>query len=141
MKFEYIKLKQIRPFVRFTISNTQLLHTTYVVPLEHRLIYVEHGKADAWIDGKINKEYYSIPYRSLITKKVPNLATAGRTISADHVAMSSTRIQGTAMLTGQEAGVAAAMAVSANCSMGEVDVKKLQKKLINDGVFLKPLEF
>ena len=52
MKFEYINLKQIRPFVRFTISNTQLLHTTYVVPLEHRLIYVEHGKADAWIDGK-----------------------------------------------------------------------------------------
>ena len=93
------------------------------------------------IGGNIEKEYYSIPYRSLIIKKVPNLATAGRSISADHVAMSYTRIQGTAMLTGQAAGIAAAMAINCNCSMGEIDVNQLQNQLINDGVFLKPLKF
>ena len=43
------------------------------------------------------------------------------------------------MLTGQAVGIAAAMAVINECAMGEVDVKKLQNQLINDGVFLKPL--
>ena len=108
-------------------------HGSYIID-----IHDPCGKRMA-IGGKIEKEYYSIPYRSLITKKVPNLATAGRSISADHVATSSTRIQGTAMLTGQAVGIAAAMAVINECAMGEVDVKKLQNQLINDGVFLKPL--
>jgi len=112
-----------------------IAHGSYIID-----IHDPTGKRMA-IGGKIEKEYYSIPYRSLITARVPNLATAGRSISADHVATSSTRIQGTAMLTGQAAGIAAAMAVKNNCSMGEVDVKNLQNQLINDGVFLKPLNF
>ena len=110
-----------------------IAHGSYIID-----IHDPCGKRMA-IGGKIQKEYYSIPYRSLITDRVPNLATAGRSISADHVATSSTRIQGTAMLTGQAAGIAAAMAVENNCSMNKIDVKKLQNKLIADGVFLKPL--
>lgn len=110
-----------------------IAHGSYIID-----IHDPCGKRMA-IGGKIEKEYYSIPYRSLITGRVPNLATAGRSISADHVATSSTRIQGTAMLTGQAAGTAAAMAVENNCSMNKIDVKKLQNKLIADGVFLKPL--
>ena len=108
-------------------------HGSYIID-----IHDPTGKRMA-IGGNIEKEYYSIPYRSLITKKVPNLGTAGRSISADHVATSSTRIQGTAMLTGEAVGIAAAMAVDEKCAMCEIDVKKLQQKLIEGGVFLNPL--
>ena len=88
------------------------------------------------IAGDIAGNYFSIPYRSLITEKVPNLATAGRSISADHVAHSATRIQGTVMLTGQAAGTAAALALASNCTMPEVDIKALQSMLRNANVFL-----
>lgn len=111
--------------------NDAVAHGSYIID-----IHDPCGKRMA-IGGQVKKEYYSIPYRTLVTERVPNLATAGRSISADHVATSSTRIQGTAMLTGQAVGTAAAMAVKENCSMNRVDVPSLQQTLINDGVFLK----
>lgn len=108
-----------------------IAHGSYIID-----IHDPCGKRMA-IGGKVKKEFYSIPYRCIVTERVSNLATAGRSISADHVATSSTRIQGTAMLTGQAAGTAAAMAVKENCAMNKVNVSELQNKLIADGVFLK----
>lgn len=107
-----------------------IAHGSYIID-----IHDPCGKRMA-IGGQVKKDCYSIPYRCLVTKKVKNLATAGRSISADHVATSSTRIQGTAMLTGQAAGVAAALAVKANCGMPDVDVSVLQQKLIDANVYL-----
>ncbi len=88
------------------------------------------------IGGNVKKDYYAIPYRCLVTSKVPNLGTAGRSISADHVATSSTRIQGTAMLTGQAIGTAAALAVQAGCTLPKVDTQKLRETLKADGMFI-----
>ncbi len=88
------------------------------------------------IGGEVQKDYYAIPYRCLITAKVPNLGTAGRSISADHVATSSTRIQGTAMLTGQAIGTAAALAVQAGCTLPQVSAEKLRAQLKADGAFI-----
>ena len=107
-----------------------IAHGSYIID-----IHDPKGKRMA-IGGEIKKPHYSIPYGCLVTKKVPNLATAGRSISADHVAMSATRIQGTAMLTGQAAGIAASMALAAGCAMSDVDVTVLQNKLTKAGVFL-----
>lgn len=88
------------------------------------------------IGGEVKKDYYAIPYRCLITKKVPNLGTAGRSISADHVATSSTRIQGTCMLTGQAIGTAAALAVCQGKTLTEVPAEELRAKLKKDGMFI-----
>ncbi len=54
---------------------------------------------------------YGIPYRSLYSKNVENLMFAGRDISATHMALSSTRVQGTTSVMGQAVGTAAAIAV------------------------------
>lgn len=51
MKFKSINLKQIRPFVRFTLSTVRLMHLSYVVPLEHRIIFIEEGSAEVWVNG------------------------------------------------------------------------------------------
>lgn len=54
---------------------------------------------------------YGIPYRVLYSKNIDNLMFAGRDISATHMALSSTRVQGTTSVMGQAAGTAAAIAV------------------------------
>ena len=65
------------------------------------------GKNSA-LGGELKGDYYEIPLRCLASADYPNLFAAGRCISADHVAHSSTRIQGTCLQTGEAAGVAAA---------------------------------
>ena len=57
---------------------------------------------------------YGIPYRSLYSKNIDNLMFAGRDISATHMALSSTRVQGTTSVMGQAVGTAAAIAVREN---------------------------
>ena len=54
---------------------------------------------------------YGIPYRILYSRNVENLMFAGRDVSVTHMALSSTRVQGTTSVMGQAAGTAAAMAV------------------------------
>lgn len=88
------------------------------------------------IGGHVDGEYYYIPYRTLITSKVKNLGTAGRSISADHVATSSTRIQGTASLTGEAIGAAAAMAVKKGIGLPDINTDELRKDLKAGGMFI-----
>lgn len=66
-------------------------------------IHDPKGKSKA-IGGELSGDYYEIPLRSLESAKFSNLYAAGRCISADHVAHSSTRIQGTCIMTGEAAG-------------------------------------
>lgn len=52
--------------------------------------------------------YYEVPFRCLIVKGISNLLTAGRCISVSHEALGSTRVMGTCMALGEQAGRAAA---------------------------------
>ena len=70
-------------------------------------IHDPKGKSKA-IGGEIHGDFYEIPDESLESAKFGNLLAAGRCISADHVAHSSTRIQGTCIMTGESAGRIAA---------------------------------
>lgn len=98
-------------------------------------IHDPKGKRKA-IGGAVKGDYYGIPYNSLISAKLDNLAVAGRCISADHVAHSSTRVQGTCMLTGQAAGVAAALSVIKNKTYSELTPAEIRCKLKEDGLLL-----
>jgi len=52
-------------------------------------------------------EHYEIPLRCLRVKRVANLLTAGRCISATPAALASTRVMGTCMALGEQAALAA----------------------------------
>lgn len=78
-------------------------------------------------------EYYSIPYRSLIPKKISNLLVAGRCISVDHDAQASIRIMPIVCTLGEAAGTAASLCVSDSCSPTELDVCKLRRMLRENG--------
>lgn len=81
-------------------------------------------------------EYYTIPYRSLIPKNSRNLLTAGRCISVDHEAQASIRIMPIVCCLGEAAGFAIALAKAANGGVSEIDIKKLQEKLLQNGAEL-----
>ena len=88
------------------------------------------------IGGDIKGDFYEIPYGTLINEKVKNLLVCGRCISADHMAHSATRIQGTCVVTGQAAGTAAAMSIDEKTTAYNLDENLLHKKLKSDGLFL-----
>ncbi|HHU91554.1 MAG TPA: FAD-dependent oxidoreductase [Halanaerobiaceae bacterium] len=83
----------------------------------------------------LDKEY-GIPYRCLLPVGIEQLLVAGRCISTDHLAESSIRAISACMATGQAAGTAAAIAISENTSVKNINVRKLQQALREAGVRL-----
>ena len=75
---------------------------------------------------------WGIPLRSLCSKNIENLVFAGRNISATHTAMSSSRVMGTCAMVGQAVGTAAALAVKSGVGVRAVDIRKVQKQLLDD---------
>lgn len=80
-------------------------------------------------------EAYELPYSALFGNKIKNLAVAGRCISADDAMWDVTRVIPVCAVSGQAAGTAAALSQD----FCDVDVSRLQKKLIADGVKLHNL--
>lgn len=84
-----------------------------------------------------NRDFlYEVPYRVLINTGFDNLITAGRTASAEGYAWDVLRVIPPAIITGQAAGRAAALAVDSNSDIHDIDVKKLQKMLENENVMI-----
>ncbi|MHC4715481.1 MAG: FAD-dependent oxidoreductase, partial [Planctomycetota bacterium] len=81
---------------------------------------------------------YGIPYGSLVARDIANLTFAGRCASCTHMAMSSTRVMGTAAVMGQAAGTAAAMAVRTGIDPADVGgrIGELQQALLADDAYL-----
>jgi len=79
---------------------------------------------------------YDLPYRCFTPKGVEGLYTAGRCISGTHRAHASYRVMSICMAMGEAVGTAAAMCAEQNCTPRELDVKKLQNRLINKGIEL-----
>ena len=73
---------------------------------------------------------YDIPYRCLVPQEIENLLVAGRCISADHVAIGSTRVMAPCMAMGQAAGLAAALSIEQNVSPRRLDVGLLRENLL-----------
>lgn len=82
---------------------------------------------------------YEIPFRCLVPKGLEGLLLAGRCISGSHEAHASYRVTGTAMATGQAAGLAAAWAGKGGGVPREVNGCDLREALKQRGVkFLTP---
>jgi len=54
-----------------------------------------------------SKGVYTIPYRTMFSRNVPNLFLAGRILSASHIAFGSTRVMATCAHNAQVVGIAA----------------------------------
>ncbi len=81
---------------------------------------------------------FDIPYRCVIPKKIDNLLVAGRCISIDHEVAKyfSPRDIATCLGIGEATGTAAALTKKNKVTPRKLKVKKLQEKLLKQGVNL-----
>ena len=106
-----------------------------IVACDNPIDDVMRGKGAMVHDAIVGSgEYYTIPFRSLVPKTVPNLMFAGRILSADPVAFASVRGMPQCMAMGQATGLAAALALAADCAVQDVDTDALVAGLIARGV-------
>jgi len=78
--------------------------------------------------------YFQIPYGILVPRRVDNLLAAGRCVSGDKLSHAALRSMMACTVTGQGAGVAAAVAVQDGVTCDSVDIKRVQKVLKQQGV-------
>jgi hypothetical protein len=81
-------------------------------------------------------ESYGIPFRCLLPQGLHNALVAGRCVSTDRYVLGSLRVMPGCFITGQAAGMAAALSVEANTTPREVDIRDLQRRLKKVGAFL-----
>ena len=81
-------------------------------------------------------ESYGIPYRILTPKGLRNVFVAGRCVSTDRNMQASIRVMPGCYITGQAAGVAAAMIVETQADSRTINIRKLQARLKAMGAFL-----
>lgn len=134
----------IQPGVRVT----RVLNAVHNVAFEDSFNYVSYNDCIGLSGGDSSIKYkhgtvhgskrpiWQIPYRSLTPKRVSNLLVAGRCFGFDEGMTYDAREIGTCLVTGQAAGTAAALAALNRTSVRDVEIKKLQNKLIEFGVRL-----
>lgn len=80
--------------------------------------------------------YFHVPYRSLVPQGVQGLLVAGRSIGGDKVSHAAVRNMMCCAVSGQGAGVAAAMAVKHDQPFDRIDIGQVQAELRRQGARL-----
>jgi hypothetical protein len=80
--------------------------------------------------------YFEVPYRALVPLGIENLLVAGRCIAGDEISHAAVRSMMCCALTGQGAGVAAAISIREGVTVRDVPIALLQKELLRQGVRL-----
>lgn len=88
-------------------------------------------------DKSVFDSYYRIPYEIMITNEINNLIVTGRCVSASFEAQAAIRTTPTMTALGQAAGTAAYIAAKEEQTVGEINIKELQNKLIEQKSFIE----
>ena len=78
--------------------------------------------------------YYTIPFRSMVPRKIENLLLADRLVCADPAAFASVRGMPQCMAMGQAAGTAVALALAENSPVQALDHTEIVSALVAQGV-------
>ena len=78
--------------------------------------------------------YMHVPFRSMVPKGIENLLVVGRSTGGDKVAHAATRNMACCAVSGQGAGIAAALSVKAGTPMEQPDMTALQAELTRQDV-------
>jgi hypothetical protein len=77
--------------------------------------------------------YFQLPYRAMLPKGIGHLIVTGRSTGGDRDSHAAVRNMMCCAVNGQGAGVAAAISLENDCDFAEVDIKVLQKRLLEQG--------
>jgi len=78
--------------------------------------------------------YFHVPYRALVPRGVAGLIVAGRSIGGDKISHASVRNMMCCTVSGQGAGVAAAVSLRLDQPFATLDVRAVQDELVRQGV-------
>ena len=78
--------------------------------------------------------YFQVPYGVTLPRGVENLLVVGRGVAGDRVSHGATRQMACCMVTGQGAGVAAAVSIEGETTCRDVDITEVQARLVAQGV-------
>lgn len=82
------------------------------------------------------RDWYEVPYRSLVPLEVDNLLVAGRCISATHEGQGAVRIMPNCMALGQAAGTAAGLCIKHAVNPRALDTSVLRRNLLEQGAII-----
>ncbi len=117
------------------VRMTRKLVANYV--LDEKEVHKEFkDSVGMFSDWRRRGPVFELPYSCLYAKNIKNLITAGRCISVTEDMWDITRVIPVCAVSGQAAGTAAAM----TDDFKALDVEKLQKQLVKDGVVLHEKE-
>ena len=154
---DYQKMKQTPGYEQLYILDTasqlgvrmsRILDGDYRLTLEDTMTYKKFkdviGISGAWTPmlykGKkvavADRPLWQIPLSSLVPKKTEGLLVAGRCFCFEKELVEDTRIIGTCLVTGHGAGVAAGLALKERQNVRDLDLKKLEKELLSQNVYL-----
>jgi hypothetical protein len=136
--------RRLKGIVRFTMTQIanpfdQNLYRTGIsvgdYPIDH------HHKKNP--DAPQQLEFYpvpsyNIPLACLIPETMDGLIVAEKGISVSNVANGTTRLQPVVMLTGQAAGVLAALSVKENTTARKIEVRAVQSELLAHKAYIMP---
>jgi len=77
--------------------------------------------------------YWQVPYRALVPKGVGNLLVAGRCIGGDKISHASARNMMCCAVSGQGAGVAAAISIQRGEALDQLNIGAVQQELARQG--------
>jgi ribulose 1,5-bisphosphate synthetase/thiazole synthase len=78
--------------------------------------------------------YMQIPYRSMLPRRVRRLLVPGRAIGGDRIAHAATRNMACCIVTGQAAGIAAALSLAGGTEFDELEIAAVHRELDRQGV-------
>ncbi len=81
--------------------------------------------------------YFQVPYGIIVPKRIDNLLVAGRCVSGDKISHAALRQMMCCTVTGQGAGVAAAVSFKKQVSTRNVNIEQVQKALKKQGVRIR----
>jgi ribulose 1,5-bisphosphate synthetase/thiazole synthase len=81
--------------------------------------------------------YFQVPYASLLPRSVTSLLVAGRCLGGDRVSHAATRNMMCCAVSGQGAGVAAAISVQTSTPFARIDIGLVQRELVRQGARIR----
>ena len=82
----------------------------------------------------VTGRYFQVPYRSIIPQKIENLLVAGRSIAGDQISHAATRNMMCCSVSGQGAGVAAAISTKMGTICRQTPIEEIQTELAKQNV-------
>ncbi|MBQ5926435.1 MAG: FAD-dependent oxidoreductase [Clostridia bacterium] len=135
---DWLKKRETDPSaVIATLATTPQIRMTRKIVGEYELAHTEEHTYFADSIGMVSNwkkrgPVYEVPFRTLYNKKVKNLAVAGRCTSVNETLWDVMRVIPCCAVTGQAAGLAAAL----TDDFSALRVEKLQAELTKSGVVL-----